>query len=173
MERFQEETDCIEIIKSIRLLKTLSKVLLTSNQIQLLSLDNSHLVSTEILDKISDSKSKLNRVESFKSKFNSEDNDMLDEDRNVINHMPSYLNTGNHYKFRDKVDAIVQHMFRHEYQDEGNIISYLYLTLFYIENAKIIELAYGIKDEDNESTIERLSSRSPRIIEQSSSIGLT
>ena len=36
----------MEIIKSIRLLKTLSKIILTKNQIELLSLDNSHLISS-------------------------------------------------------------------------------------------------------------------------------
>ena len=44
IEKFKEETDCVELIKSIRLLKTLSKTLLSSNQLHLLSLDNSHLL---------------------------------------------------------------------------------------------------------------------------------
>ena len=94
------------------MLKTLTKILLTNNQIQLLSLNNSHVVSIDNpkISKNKVGKSKLFRVETIKSKVESNDNDEA-EDNNVVNGMPNYLNTDNHYKFRQKIDSIVQHMF--------------------------------------------------------------
>ena len=48
LNRFKKETDIIEIIKSVRMLKILAKIFLSNNQIKLLTLENSNLLSKDL-----------------------------------------------------------------------------------------------------------------------------
>ena len=50
-ERFHEELDCVQIIKSIRELKVLTKIILSQHQRQLLSFHKNNVISDQPTDK--------------------------------------------------------------------------------------------------------------------------
>ena len=69
----------------------------------------------------------------------------------------------------ERVDEIVSDVFeRHQYKG----IKYTTIIHIYIENPRILKLAFNVYDKDNEYDYNKPGSRSPQITDESSSIGL-
>ena len=60
VSKFTDETDMVEIVKSVRLLKILIKILLSNEQIKLLALENSSLLNENYGDKFDENSEIIN-----------------------------------------------------------------------------------------------------------------
>ena len=141
LKRFKQETNTIEIIKSIRQLKILIKILLSKNQIKLLELEDSNLLckdfdaESKLEDKIVQNHNGIQVKSSRSSSTNQEKPIQEHEESEVeIRHkdLPKYLSQQTDDNFKHKIDKIVS-QFGNQENDK--------------QNKKILNLAYGLIED--------------------------
>ena len=166
IKRFTYETDLVEVIKSIRMLKTLSKILLSKNQRCLLGLEDSNLLTNQKCKSIETHE--IIPVQNINTAFHET---IFGRRKSVLSplstpyiietpldhdHLPSYLSKEVDPEFRFKIDNLISN-----FADEK-------VTA---HNMKILKLAYGFIEED-ESQAQNDLLNSPVLITEESSNSL-
>ena len=143
IKRFTHETDIVEVVKSIRMLKTLSKIVLSKNQKWLLGLEDSNLLTNNTLK--NKESNEINVAQNINNDFHE---NIFGQRKSIIGpnltaatidiplsheHLPSYLSQEPDLDFRMKVD---------------NLISNFAEEKVTAQNMKILKLAYGFIEED-------------------------
>ena len=143
IKRFTLETDLVELVKSLRMLKILSKIILSQNQKWLLGLEDSNLLTNHFCN--SQEEYEINAVQSISSTYYES---IFGQRKSIIgpnlvadlitspldhNHLPSYLSKDIDLEFKMKVD---------------NLISNFAEEKVTAQNMKILKLAYGFIEED-------------------------
>ena len=131
LNRFKKETDIIEIIKSVRLLKILAKILLSNNQIKLLALENSNLLCKDLrvgsnneYEIVQNQNGiKMRSTASMESPRNQDEQNLnLEESIVEIAHddLPRYLSSESDNEFKQKIDKIVSEFGNQENNPQNN-----------------------------------------------------
>ena len=122
ISKLKEETDMVEIIRSVRLLKVLTKILLSKNQINLLAFENSSLLdkndgykfweNSEIFNNQNGIKAKSYQVAPSHPKTLTNQNAYDKESKELqieLTHedLLSYLSKEQNYRFKESINKLV------------------------------------------------------------------
>ena len=144
LKRFKQETDTIEIVKSIRQMKMLIKILLSKHQIRLLELEDSNLlckdldVGSQLEHQIVQNQNGIQVRSTTKSSLKTQNMQSQENEESEVEvevkheDLPKYLSKQSDDEFMQKINKIVS-----EFGNQENNP----------QNKKILSLAYGLNED--------------------------
>ena len=142
LKRFKQETDTIEIVKSIRQMKMLIKILLSKHQIRLLELEDSNLlckdldVGSQLEHQIVQNQNGIQVRSTTKSSLKTQNMQSQENEEPEVEvrqeDLPKYLSKQQDDEFMQKINKIVS-----EFGNQENNP----------QNKKILSLAYGLNED--------------------------